>query len=83
MIILSRLQTSGSLFCMLLLSLALSSFAGTTGKISGFVRDKENNEPLPGVNVVIEGTRMGAATDNSGYFLFLMFHPGLTNCARP
>ena len=35
--------------------------AGTTGKIAGIVTDKQTGEPLPGVNVVIEGTYLGSA----------------------
>jgi hypothetical protein len=30
--------------------------AGTTGKIAGFVTDEASGEPLPGVNVSLEGT---------------------------
>ncbi|MDQ7052683.1 MAG: TonB-dependent receptor [candidate division KSB1 bacterium] len=52
------------------------AFAGTTGKISGTVVDKETGEPLPGVNIVIEGTTMGAATDNNGAYYILNVPPG-------
>lgn len=45
-------------------------FASTRGKISGKVIDSQTKEPLPGVNVVIVGTTMGAATDSEGeYFI--------------
>ncbi|RKY70485.1 MAG: hypothetical protein DRQ24_09190 [Candidatus Latescibacterota bacterium] len=45
-------------------------FAGTTGKIVGKVVDEETGEVLPGVNVVIEGTGLGASTDLEGrYFI--------------
>ena len=37
--------------------------AGTTGKIVGHVKDTQTNEPLLGVNVVIEGTTLGASTN--------------------
>jgi len=50
--------------------------AGTTGKITGKVLDTENNEPLPGVNIVIEGTSLGAATDMEGYYVILNIPPG-------
>ncbi|MDZ7375518.1 MAG: TonB-dependent receptor [candidate division KSB1 bacterium] len=46
-------------------------FGGVTGKIAGTVVDAENRQPLPGVNVVIEGTTMGAATDINGYYVIL------------
>ena len=50
--------------------------AGTTGKIVGQVTDVETSEPLPGVNVVIEGTELGAATDEGGNYLILNVPPG-------
>lgn len=52
------------------LLLASIAFAGITGKIAGRVIDKETGEPLPAVNVIIEGTTLGAATDANGdYFV--------------
>jgi TonB-dependent receptor len=54
------------------------SFAGLegNGKIEGTVLDSQNNEPLPGANVVIEGTRYGAATDLKGKFVISQIPPG-------
>ncbi|NOY58604.1 MAG: TonB-dependent receptor [Calditrichaeota bacterium] len=46
-------------------------FGGTTGKISGRIVDKDTNDPLPAVNVIIVGTTMGAATDLNGEFFIL------------
>ncbi len=43
-------------------------FAQSTGRITGQVVDKISNEPLPGVNVIIVDTPVGAATDIDGYF---------------
>ncbi|MBC7187271.1 MAG: carboxypeptidase-like regulatory domain-containing protein, partial [Calditrichaeota bacterium] len=51
--------------------------AGTTGKIAGRVVDADTNQPLPGVNVVIEGTMMGAATDANGYYFVINVPPGV------
>lgn len=51
--------------------------AGTTGKISGIIRDAETGEPLPGVNVQILGTTLGGATDVDGTFFILNIPPGL------
>ncbi|MDZ7373132.1 MAG: TonB-dependent receptor [candidate division KSB1 bacterium] len=48
----------------------------TWGKIVGHVRDAQSGEPLPGANVTIEGTTMGAATDQDGYYLILRVPPG-------
>lgn len=61
-----------------LLLLWLPSFvwAGTTGKIAGVVQDAETGEPLPGVNITLEGTTMGAATDGAGRYVVLFVPPG-------
>ena len=53
---------------MLLASLAL---AGTTGKISGVVTDKETGQPIPGAAITIEGTTIGALSDDQGQFVLL------------
>ncbi len=50
--------------------------AGTTGKIAGRVLDAQTGEPLPGVNVIIEHTTMGAATDESGEYFIINVPPG-------
>ncbi len=47
-----------------------------TGKISGVVLDAQTNEPLPGVNVAIVGTTIGAITDIDGYYNILNVDPG-------
>ncbi len=50
--------------------LASVLFAGTTGKIAGVARDAETGAAMPGINIVIEGTFMGAAADEQGrYFI--------------
>ena len=65
-------------FVLLSLFIVFSNlFAGTTGKISGRVTDVKSGEPLPGVNVFIEGTTMGAATDVDGYFFIMNVQPGV------
>ncbi|MCI0514918.1 TonB-dependent receptor, partial [candidate division KSB1 bacterium] len=62
-----------------LCGLSLTVFAGTTGKIVGTVTDEESNEPLPMVNVLIEGSNLGAATDIKGHFSILNVPPGTYN----
>ncbi len=62
------------LFIVLLLS-ANSLWAGTTGKIAGRVVDGETGMGLPGVNVIVEGTNLGAATDGDGYYAILNVTP--------
>jgi hypothetical protein len=60
----------------LLLITFTSAMAGTAGKISGMVIDKESNEPLPGVSVQIVGTTTGAATNIQGEFFIINVPPG-------
>ncbi len=70
----NRLLTT--ILVMVLLSASLL-FSGTTGKIAGVVTDAETDAPLPGVNVVIEGTALGAATNLQGYYVILNVPPGV------
>ena len=60
-----------------LLTFGTLSWAATTGKLSGTVTDQSNGEPLPGVNVVVVGTTMGAATDINGNYFIVNVPPGL------
>ena len=68
---------SNKIYHLLFLFIILYSSAviAQTGKISGRVTD-ENNEPLIGANVFIEGTTQGAATDFEGYYSILNIRPG-------
>ena len=50
--------------------------AGTTGKIAGTITDKTTGEPLPGVNVLVMGTSLGASTDLNGQYTILEVLPG-------
>jgi outer membrane receptor protein involved in Fe transport len=51
-------------------------FSGITGKIGGIVTDQETGQPLVGVNIILEGTSLGAATDVSGFYTILNVPPG-------
>ncbi len=59
------------LLTLLLAVTPLCLFAQSGGKIVGSVTDKSSGEPLPGVNISIEGTQMGAATDVDGFYVIL------------
>jgi outer membrane receptor for ferrienterochelin and colicin len=52
------------------------SWASTAGKIVGTVTDADTGQPLAGVNVFLEGTTMGAATDENGFYVILNVPPG-------
>ena len=51
-------------------------WSGTTGKIAGILTDKENGDPLPGANIVILGTMLGASSDIDGQYTILHIPPG-------
>lgn len=57
--------------------LPVTSYSQTTGKIAGKIIDAESGEPLPGVNVQIEKSRFGAATDLNGEFFIINLPPGV------
>ncbi len=50
-------------------------FAQTTGKIAGRVIDQQTGQPLPGANIIIEGTNLGAASDQNGDFFIINLSP--------
>ena len=71
---------SNKLFiALLIIVFPMMIFAGETGKVMGTVTDKANGNLLSGVNVVLEGTSLGAATDEDGDFYILNIPPGLYN----
>lgn len=65
--------------CLLVSLAAGTAFAGSTGKISGVVRDSKTKEPIPGVNIVIEGTKLGAVSNVDGNYVILNVPPGRYN----
>lgn len=62
----------------ILLTILTTSYlwAGTTGKLTGKVIDKKSKEPLISVNILIDGTTLGAATDINGNYVILNIPPG-------
>jgi outer membrane receptor protein involved in Fe transport len=62
--------------CGALLVFVLPMNAGQTGKISGKVIDEKTGEPLVGVSLMIQGTKMGAASDFQGDYYINNIAPG-------
>ncbi len=66
----------------LLVVLALSLMAGSilaqtsTGKLAGKVTDARTGDPLPGANILIMGTELGAATNARGEYFIINVVPG-------
>ncbi len=53
-----------------------SSFAGVTGKVAGRIIDTQTRQGIPGVNVMLENTTIGAMTDVNGNYVILNVPPG-------
>ncbi|HKJ33552.1 MAG TPA: carboxypeptidase-like regulatory domain-containing protein, partial [Balneolales bacterium] len=53
-----------------------NGLAQNTGKISGKVYDSQTGESLPGANVIIPSTHMGASTNANGRYFILQLKPG-------
>lgn len=53
----------------LILLLSSTFIQAQTGVLRGTVRDQDTQQPLIGVNVLLQGTQRGAATDTSGNYL--------------
>ncbi|MCB0265592.1 MAG: carboxypeptidase-like regulatory domain-containing protein, partial [Calditrichaeota bacterium] len=64
-------KTKVLLLALVLAIAPLYLFAQSSGKVVGVVKDKTSGEALPGVNISIEGSQYGAATDVDGYFVIL------------
>lgn len=50
-----------------------------TGIISGEVRDAVTKQPLPGANIIIEGSNIGSACDENGYYVIKNVETGSYN----
>ena len=68
-------RLSAVLLAGLLLVAAAPAARAQTGKVAGTVTDAEG-EPLPGVNVRLQGTTQGAATDIDGDYNVVGVRPG-------
>jgi hypothetical protein len=75
----SLMKTFLSRFVICVLAVAImllgSAYAGN-GKITGRVTDAENNNAVPGANVRVTGTQLGASADANGDYFILNVPPG-------
>ncbi len=56
--------------------LAQGAWAQGQGKIAGKVIEADTGEPLPGVNVIIQGTTLGTTSDVDGDYFIANLEPG-------
>lgn len=75
----SRRKSEKTILYRLILTVSLSCalFASDVGTVRGKVTDLATGRPLPGVNVLIEGTTLGAATDSEGDYLIISVPQGV------
>lgn len=59
-------------------ALMLFSIPLLAANISGYITDTETGETIIGVNVIVERTEIGAATDINGFFIIRNVRPGIT-----
>jgi len=52
-------------------------FSSTSGKITGYITDVDNGEPIAGANITLENTSLGAVSDLDGYFVIMNVSAGL------
>lgn len=67
-----------SFFTAILISIASISFA-QTGVIKGTIKNQINNEALPSVTVIIQGTSIGTLSDFNGNYVIDKLKPGFYN----
>jgi hypothetical protein len=76
-LVLPKFILASILVIVALFGLHQEAMAGVTGKIIGIVTDATTGEALPAANILITGTEMGAAADETGYYLILNVSPGI------
>ncbi len=65
------------LFCLFITVILLAgNLYADNGILKGRIVDSETGDALPGTNVLIKGTNMGAATDLRGYYIIGNVPPG-------
>lgn len=72
-----KIETCMKAFFLFLLLHSSLLYPGTTGKITGKITEATTGEPLIGINVLIEGSTLGAASDVDGTYFILNIPPGV------
>jgi len=76
-----RIFFKGKILSLLIILLSANTIFASNflagGKIVGKVTDAGTGEPIPGVNILVEGTTTGAATNIDGEYYILNLSPGV------
>ncbi|MBI2618906.1 MAG: TonB-dependent receptor [Ignavibacteriales bacterium] len=65
------------LFVVVLISTpCISALSQSSGSIAGIVKDDDNRETIPYVNILVKGTSFGAASDENGRYSISNLPPG-------
>jgi len=64
-----RVENFGLFVFIVFVFVANSGFAAVSGSIVGRVVDVKTGDPLPGANIVVEGSLFGASTDLDGNYV--------------
>ena len=59
-----------------LLVFPFSLRANSNGNINGYITDAKTKEPLIGANIILEGTQLGASSDENGFYNIEAVSPG-------
>jgi len=62
--------------CAALICITQAIMAANSGEVKGRVHDRDTKDVLPGANVVVVGTSLGAASDMNGYYVIHGVPPG-------
>lgn len=71
-----RIVTAFRVSALIVSLLCVSAFAAQDGTVQGVVKDAQTGDALPGANVMLEGTSMGASTGLNGEFTVQSVPPG-------
>ena len=65
-----------TLTVLIMIFVGFAQIWASSGKIAGSVIDQSSGERLPGVNIIIEGTQLGGASDVEGDYYIINIPPG-------
>ncbi len=58
--------------------MSTSLYAQSSFRVEGTIKDSQNGQSLPGVNVYVKGTTVGTASDTKGHYSLTISNPNDT-----